>query len=98
MLSQVSDFLQGELPGDRLSSPPPLDMASDLPSVLKYNITALESGVLLSIWEPAPKNETRVKPFLYMVRYRLSSEADAKKLLAQYVATYKVVSLLAQER
>ena len=98
MLSQVSDFLQGELPGDRLSSPSPLDMASDLPSVLKYNITALESGVLLSIWEPAPKNETRVKPFLYMVRYRLSSEADAKKLLAQYVATYKVVSLMAQER
>ncbi len=97
MLSKVSDFLRGELQGDRRSSPSLLDMAPEFPSVLKYNITALESGVLLSIWEPAPKNETRVKPFLYMVRYRLDCEADARKLLAQYVATHKVASLLAQE-
>lgn len=62
---------------------------TDLPHVLKYNITALEEGVLLSIWEPAARNETRVKPFLYMVKYRLPSEGEARKLLAHYIAAYK---------
>lgn len=56
---------------------------------LKYNIAAFDGGVLLSIWEPAPKNDIRVKPFLYMARYRVTSEAEARKLLAQYIALYK---------
>jgi|GEM_PF-3425851 hypothetical protein len=66
--------------------------SSEIPHVLKYNITALEDGVLLSIWEPAARNETRVKPFLYMVKYRLPSEADARKLLAHYLSAYKTGS------
>ena len=66
------------------------------PHLLKYNIAPIEGGVVLSIWEPAPKNEVRVKPFLYMVRYRLDSEAEATKILSQYLATYKAKSQVPQ--
>jgi hypothetical protein len=66
------------------------------PHLLKYNIASIEGGVVLSIWEPAPKNEVRVKPFLYMVRYRLASEAEATRILSQYLATYKAKSQVPQ--
>jgi hypothetical protein len=66
------------------------------PHLLKYNIAPIEGGVVLSIWEPALKNEVRVKPFLYMVRYRLASEAEATKILSQYLATYKAKSQVPQ--
>jgi hypothetical protein len=56
---------------------------------LKYNITAIDGGVLLSIWEPAVKSDIRVKPFLFMIRYRLASEGEAKKLLGHYLAVYR---------
>jgi hypothetical protein len=56
---------------------------------LEYNITPIEKGVLLSIWEPAPKNDIRVRPFLFMVKCRLLSEVDAKRLLAHYLSVYK---------
>jgi hypothetical protein len=52
---------------------------------LEYKITPTEKGVLLSIWEPAPKNEIRVRPFLYMVKCRLMSEVDARRVLAHYL-------------
>lgn len=66
-----------------------LSMQCSDPPHLKYNITAIEGGVLLSIWEPAPKTELRVKPFLFMSRHRLPSELEAKKLLAHYLAVYR---------
>ncbi|WP_255519497.1 hypothetical protein [Oscillatoria sp. FACHB-1407] len=34
-------------------------------------------------------DETRVKPFLYMVRQRLSSEDEAKQLLNFYLTAYQ---------
>lgn len=85
---------KNELPGGSPKSeypPPPdnLSMHCADPPHLKYNITLIEGGVLLSIWEPAPKNEIRVKPFLFMTRHRLSSEVEAKKLLAHYLSVYK---------
>jgi hypothetical protein len=70
------------------ASPPNLSMHCIEPPQLKYNITEIEGGVLLSIWEPAPKNDLRVKPFLFMSRHRLSSELEAKKLLAHYLSVY----------
>ena len=70
--------------------------SSSTPHLLKYNIAPIEGGVVLSIWEPATKNEVRVKPFLYMVRYRLDSEAEATKILSQYLATYKAKSQVPQ--
>jgi hypothetical protein len=71
--------------------------SNSTPHLLKYNIAPIEGGVILSIWEPALKNEVRVKPFLYMVRYRLPSEAEAMKLLSQYLATYKAKAQIPQE-
>ncbi|NJR66824.1 MAG: hypothetical protein HC772_18370 [Leptolyngbyaceae cyanobacterium CRU_2_3] len=67
------------------------------PHLIKYNITPFEGGVILSIWEPAAKSEVRVKPFLYMVRYRLPSEVEAMKLLSEYLATYKAKAQIPQE-
>lgn len=36
-------------------------------------------------------DEVRVKPFLYMVRQRLPSEDEAKKLLDFYLTAYQTV-------
>jgi hypothetical protein len=71
--------------------PPPgnLAMCCVEPPHLKYNMTRIEGGVLLSIWEPAPKSDVRVKPFLFMTRHRLASELEAKKLLAHYLSVYR---------
>lgn len=66
---------------------------SDIPHLLKYNITSTPGGVLLRIWEPASKDEIRVKPFLFMLKYRLPSEADARKFLADYLSLYKAAVL-----
>ena len=71
--------------------------STSVPYLLKYNIAPIEGGVILSIWEPAVKNEVRVKPFLFMIRYRLPSEAEAMKLLADYLSTYKARAQIPQE-
>lgn len=60
-----------------------------IPHLLKYNITPIAGGVLLRIWEPAERDEIRVKPFLFMLKYRLPSEADARRFLADYLSLYK---------
>lgn len=56
--------------------------------LIKYNITPTEGGVLLKIWEPAERNETRIKPFLFMLKYRMPSERAAKEFLADYFSFY----------
>ena len=56
--------------------------------VIKYNILSKDDGVTLCLWESAPINETRVKPFLYMVRQRLSSKDEAQQLLDFYLTVY----------
>lgn len=66
---------------------------SSVPHVLKYNITSVAGGVLLRIWEPAPKDEVRVKPFLFMLKYRMTSEAEARKFLEDYLKLYKTALL-----
>lgn len=65
-----------------------------VPHLLKYNITPMAGGVLLRIWEPAERNEIRVKPFLFMLKYRMPSEAEARKFLTNYLSWYR--STLAQ--
>jgi hypothetical protein len=59
------------------------------PQLLKYSITPKDNGVLLCVWEPAPMNELRVKPFLFMARYRLPSKEEAHKVLGYYQAAYR---------
>ncbi|MCU0567298.1 MAG: hypothetical protein MUF49_11950 [Oculatellaceae cyanobacterium Prado106] len=60
-----------------------------MPHPFEYDITPTDKGVILSIWEPAPKNEIRVRPFLFMVKCRLLSEVEARKLLAHYLTIYQ---------
>lgn len=60
-----------------------------VPQLLKYNITPTDEGVLLRIWEPAERNEVRVKPFLFMVKYRLPSEAEARRFVSNYLSLYR---------
>jgi hypothetical protein len=81
----------GDVPNRNDYPPPPTNLKMQClePPHLKYNITTIEGGVLLSIWEPALKSEVRVKPFLFMSRHRLSSELEAKKMLAHYLSVYK---------
>jgi hypothetical protein len=79
----------GELSQEYPPPPSNLSMQCLEPPHLKYNITAIDGGVLLSIWEPASKTDVRVKPFLFMSRHRLPSELEAKKMLAHYLAVYK---------
>lgn len=81
----------GDAPSKNDYPPPPANLAMQClePPHLKYNITAIEGGVLLSIWEPAPKDDVRVKPFLFMSRHRLASELEARKLLAHYLSVYR---------
>ncbi|MDX2212657.1 MAG: hypothetical protein SFY66_05145 [Oculatellaceae cyanobacterium bins.114] len=64
--------------------------------VIKYNILPREDGVILCLWEPAPMDGTRVKPFLYMVRQRFPSEDEAKKLLDFYLTTYQTAQAVCQ--
>lgn len=75
--------------GESLPPPANLSMQCLIPPHLKYNITTVDGGVLLSIWEPAPKSDVRVKPFLFMTRHRLPSEVEARKLLAHYLSVYR---------
>lgn len=83
-----SSVAKGEYP----LPPANLTLQCANPPHLKYNITVTDSGVVLSIWEPAPKNEERVKPFLFMTRHRLANELEAKKLLAHYLSVYKLAA------
>lgn len=84
----------GDTPTRGEYPPPPdnLSMQCSDPPHLKYNIKTTDAGVLLSIWEPAPKSEVRVKPFLFMTRHRLASELEAKRLLAHYLSVYKAAA------
>lgn len=52
---------------------------------MKYRISRTETGVLLKIWAPAPLNEARTRPFLFLAQYRLASEKEARQLLNTYL-------------
>ncbi|GAB4380533.1 MAG: hypothetical protein Kow00121_36990 [Elainellaceae cyanobacterium] len=60
-----------------------------IPHLIKYNITPVIGGVMLRIWEPAERDDIRVKPFLFMLKYRMASEAEAREFLTDYLSFYK---------
>ena len=63
---------------------------------LRYSITPSHGEFVLRIWEPAPTNQNRVRPFLFAVKYRLPSKTEAQDILGQYKAIYpKHKSILA---
>ncbi|MEB3210615.1 MAG: hypothetical protein VKL39_04645 [Leptolyngbyaceae bacterium] len=49
----------------------------------------VNDAILLAIWEPAPTTETRTRPFLFVAKHLLSSEEEAKDILAQYLKNYE---------
>lgn len=59
------------------------------PQLLKYNLTRSKDGIQLCIWEPAPITPDRVKPFLFMARYRLVSEEEVRDILQSYQMAYQ---------
>jgi hypothetical protein len=61
------------------------------PHSLKYNLTPVTEGVLLSIWEPAPVTEQRARPFLFMAKHRLPSEDEAQEILNYYLSAYEAM-------
>lgn len=68
-----------------------------VPQLLKYNITPMAEGVLLRIWEPAERNEIRVKPFLFMLKYRMPSEAEARRFVSRYLSLYRSIQIQASQ-
>ena len=75
---------------ERSLYPSPIPMQSlTVPPVINYSITPIKGGVLLRIWENAPVTSTRVKPLMFMARYRVETEEDAKAILKFYRAAYR---------
>jgi len=56
-------------------------MSQSLPYAL--SVAPDGTGVVLKIWEPAPKSR---KPYLYQLNYKLASEALARQILNQHLA------------
>ncbi len=52
---------------------------------IQWQISPCETGVHLSVWEPAPVSGDRLNPYLFMANYRLDSEAQAHQILQQYL-------------
>jgi hypothetical protein len=55
-----------------------------LPNGMNYSIISSGTEIVLSIWEPAQVTESRILPFLFKTNYRLSSEAEAHRMLRNY--------------
>jgi hypothetical protein len=51
---------------------------------MKYSIKFTGTDWLLKIWEPAPLTNNRSLPFLYKIKLRFTTEAEALETLAYY--------------
>ncbi|MEX0268501.1 hypothetical protein AB3R30_05120 [Leptolyngbyaceae cyanobacterium UHCC 1019] len=58
--------------------------SSQLPNGMTYSLIASGTEIILSVWEPAQITESRILPFLFKTNYRLSSEAEAHRMLRNY--------------
>jgi hypothetical protein len=58
----------------------------ELPSRVHYTITPTKTGVNLCIWETAQVTDVRVKPFLFKIRHRLTSDTEAQQVLHEYLS------------
>lgn len=45
--------------------------------MINYSIEQIGDGYTLTIWEPAPTTNDRVKPFLFKANYTISSPIEA---------------------
>ena len=51
---------------------------------MKYTLKFTGTDWLLKIWEPAPLTNSRSLPFLYKIKLRFATEAEALETLAYY--------------
>lgn len=65
--------------------------------IIHYRLIEIEEGVRLRVWEPAPKNNQRLNPYLFMVNYVLTSETEAKKVLNLYLQVNGAKSLISSQ-
>lgn len=54
-------------------------------SSIRYAVSAIENGILLSIWEIAVPTTSRPASYLYKLNYRLESEAEVQEILDWYL-------------
>ena len=64
---------------------------------IHYRLTVIEDGVRLRLWEPAPKTNQRVSPYLFMVNYVLTSETEAKEVLNLYLEAHGARALISSK-
>lgn len=60
----------------------------ETPQLIKYSISPTTGGYMLCIWEPATVTASRVKPFLFMARYRVETESEAEEIITHYRTVY----------
>ncbi len=58
---------------------------ANLNSSVRYTITPIKDGVSLCIWEVAQVTDARIEPFLFKIKHRLSSDAEAQQVLSDYL-------------
>ena len=49
--------------------------------MIQHTLELTEAGYQLVIWEPAPKTDTRINPFLFRATYLLSCPSQAYEIL-----------------
>jgi hypothetical protein len=49
--------------------------------MIHYLIEQISDGYMLTVWEPAPTNSDRIKPFFFKAHYLIKSPLDAFGLL-----------------
>lgn len=73
---------------------PPMTTSGLAAPRIRYSITAVQEGVLLSLWEDMPISDTRTKPFSFKARHLVTSDQEAQDILNNYLAAYRQSSLL----
>lgn len=61
-------------------------------SSIRYAVSAIENGILLSIWEIAVPTTSRPASYLYKLNYRLESETEVQEILDWYLQGFAQVN------
>lgn len=65
--------------------------AFNVPETIQYSITPADNGVTLCLWETPHNSKSRDKAFLFKVKQRVSSRAEAKQLLRNYLECFRTI-------
>jgi hypothetical protein len=53
---------------------------------IRYTLTTVDSGILLTIWETAAPTTSRPAAYLYKLNYRLESDSEVQPILDWYLS------------